>query len=37
MAEAELDTLPTETAQAITRALSAYQWRSDAARKRSTG
>jgi len=30
MAEAELDTLPGETAQAI-RALSAYQWRSEAA------
>jgi uncharacterized protein with von Willebrand factor type A (vWA) domain len=32
MAEAELDTLPGETAQAI-RALSSYQWRSDAARE----
>ena len=32
MAEAELDTLPNETAQAI-RALSSYQWRSDAARE----
>jgi uncharacterized protein with von Willebrand factor type A (vWA) domain len=32
MAEAELDALPSETAQAI-RALSSYQWRSDAARE----
>jgi uncharacterized protein with von Willebrand factor type A (vWA) domain len=32
MAEAELDTLPSETARAI-RALSSYQWRSDAARE----
>jgi uncharacterized protein with von Willebrand factor type A (vWA) domain len=32
MAEAELDSLPSETARAI-RALSPYQWRSDAARE----
>ena len=32
MAEAELDTLPSETARAI-RALSSYQWRSGAARE----